>query len=422
MSISSRHRGVVYTPPAIAERIVDQVLGDVSTKRMRRPLNILDPACGDGSFLRACADWFSSRGVQANLCGIDIDEEAIATAQQQMPTARLCVGNALISPDGLSSRTAKRCQAIDWQAVFPEVAKRGGFDVVVGNPPYVNIRRIHQSHDAEVKLLLRERFQTATGNFDLYVLFFERALQWLRPKGRFAMIVPNKIATLDYAQACRKLLLTQTRIDRVSDLANARVFPGACVYPYVLQFTKVVASQDHQVAIDRYDDTTQFSKARPTASTTIAQQSLDASGFQWSGQGIEVEQRVATAAMSDLATLHSGTTGFAAHQLAKALVDCNDDGNSFPFIVSGNIDRYSLRHGQVRFMNKFFARPTLPQQSSAISDRKRQMFSQPKITIAGMTRRLEAAWSRQPLALGVQVYAATEFKIEPLYVLGLLNS
>ena len=74
------------------------------------------------------------------------------------------------------------------------------FAAIVGNPPYVSIRELAKSHTTAEVAELRERFTTARGNFDLYVLFIERALQWLQPGGRLGFIIPNKWATLDYAE------------------------------------------------------------------------------------------------------------------------------------------------------------------------------------------------------------------------------
>jgi hypothetical protein len=93
-----------------------------------------------------------------------------------------------------------------------------------------------------------------------------------------------------------------------------------------------------------------------------------------------------------------------------------------PFIVSGNLDRYHIRWGQARFMKRHFVRPVLPANSEQLTDAKRRLFQGPKIVIAGMTRRLEAAWDPGGLALGVQVYAAANLREDRRYLLGLLNS
>ena len=73
-------------------------------------------------------------------------------------------------------------------------------------------------------------------------------------------------------------------------------------------------------------------------------------------------------------------------------------------------------------MKRHFVRPVLPAESEQLTDAKRRLFQGPKIVIAGMTRRLEAAWDPGGLALGVQVYAAADLQEDRRYLLGLLNS
>ena len=94
----------------------------------------------------------------------------------------------------------------------------------------------------------------------------------------------------------------------------------------------------------------------------------------------------------------------------------------FEFIVTGNIDRYSIRPGNVRYMNQRYQQPMLPMASEELSANKRRLFAGPKIVVAGMTRRLEAAFDTGNRALGVQVFAAADPQDDPRYLLGLLNS
>jgi hypothetical protein len=73
-------------------------------------------------------------------------------------------------------------------------------------------------------------------------------------------------------------------------------------------------------------------------------------------------------------------------------------------------------------MNRNYVRPRLPLDSQELTPAKRRLFTSPKIIIAGMSRRLEAAWDDYGLALGVQVFAAHESELDPFYLLALLNS
>jgi hypothetical protein len=73
-------------------------------------------------------------------------------------------------------------------------------------------------------------------------------------------------------------------------------------------------------------------------------------------------------------------------------------------------------------MGRTFRRPVLPAGAAILTERKRRLYREPKIVLAGMTRRLEAAWSEAGRALGVQVYAAAELRVDPHFLLAVLNS
>lgn len=154
------------------------------------------------------------------------------------------------------------------------------------------------------------------------------------------------------------------------------------------------------------------------------------------GGDLDVESQVPTAPLAELCTIHSGATGFQAEALAGRLVDdagqasspscCTSHGSEqsgfFDFIVSGCIDPYSIRLGDVRFIGRKLKRPMLSADDPILTENKRRLYANPKIVLAGMARRLEAALDTHGLALGVQVYALADCKVDPLYLLGLLNS
>jgi hypothetical protein len=339
-------------------------------------------------------------------------------------------GNALIGPDFCTDQSTvgitperRRINALDWQSAFPHMGPTGGFDAVIGNPPYVNARTMLQEHGPEVKRYFAQRYQTARRGYDMYVLFVEKALEVLGNGGRLGMILPNKIATLDYAEACRALLLERTTLECVADVSALRVFPTAGVYPYIIVARKGPPSARSFVRVLQANSEQDLLSTR--ALRRVKQRDCSAAaGFSLHGT-LDVESRVATQPLARRAKLHSGTTGFAAQRLAEGLCERTEvkRGEHFEFIVSGNIDRYSIALGNVRFIHRQFNRPVLPANLRQLTESKRRLFRQRKLVLAGMTKRLEAAWDAQGgLALGVSVYAATEMLDNPLYLLGVLNS
>jgi hypothetical protein len=310
---------------------------------------------------------------------------------------------------------------LDWRAVFPDVAARGGFDCVVGNPPYVNIRWLARSQSELARDYLRRHYECARGAFDLYAPFVERAHQLLRPGGVCGLIVPNKIASARYAVPCRRLLLERATLLRVVDVTGMNVFPGASVYPYILIWRKQAPSQGHQILVNIPRSLEGL--AEPLH-RRVRQRDLSAHGGLVLHGFLDVESRVSTQRLDERCRVACGASGFSAQQLAGALVDGDElEGTGdFHFIVSGNIDRYAIRRGNVRFMRRLYRFPRLAADRARLSDAKRALYRAPKIVVAGMTRRLEAAWDADGVALGVQVFAATQFADDPRFLLGLLNS
>lgn len=134
-------------------------------------------------------------------------------------------------------RLARQHRFLHWQPAFPGIWQSwqgaepdGGFDAIIGNPPYVR-----QEQLASIKPVLKARYAAFDGMADLYVYFFEQALQLLRPGGRFAFTVTNKWLKAGYAEALRGLLAERSWLEGVTDFGHARgFFPGTDVFPSVI--------------------------------------------------------------------------------------------------------------------------------------------------------------------------------------------
>lgn len=479
-----RAGGAFFTPPAVVRYLVHRTLEPLwGTHQGDRPLRILEPACGDGGILaeafrclcrqrlQTCVQQAAAQGsfdqphlvrdaegnwqlrdgeqrrlVLSSCFGLDINPEFASTTRRKLAglaagkpaevrsleralRANIRCGDALLGPDfELPPDADGGDRPVDWKRDFAGIgrASGGGFDAVIGNPPYVNIRRLTVSRSAGVKRYLRTHYQCARGAYDLYVLFLELAFRVLRPGGLCGLIVPNKLAGLTYAGPCRALLSEQTTIRRIVDLSQWRVFPDAGVYPYIIIWQKQPPVAEHRIAVVQATSEAELEADR--GAWYVRQSALSAAaGWHLHGT-LDIESRVATRPLQALARLHSGTTGFQAAALAGELTGesssavCLPRGEYFRFVVSGNIDRYRICWGRARFMKRTWIQPVLSSASSALTDGKRQLFRGPKIVIAGMTRRIEAAWDPGGLALGVQVYAAADLGEDRRYVLGLLNS
>ncbi|MBB3900415.1 Eco57I restriction-modification methylase domain-containing protein [Roseococcus suduntuyensis] len=132
---------------------------------------------------------------------------------------------------------ARRENLLHWQPAFPGVwgawkgmDAQGGFDAVVGNPPWVRQETI-----AAKKPVLKARYQTYEGKADLSTFFLEQAQRLVRPGGRVAFVLPNKFFKADYGEPLRAFLAKNTWIESIVDFGHNRdLFPDADVFPCVL--------------------------------------------------------------------------------------------------------------------------------------------------------------------------------------------
>ncbi len=214
-----KRRGAWYTPLDLARRMVGRALGYVDGPVR----HVLDPCAGGGVFLQAAAE----HGLAAY--GVDADPEALGAAQAAVPSARCVTGDALLAP---------AMGGIDWEAAFPDALGAGGFDMVVGNPPWEVLERsVHAPHQGgpEYAARLRQsgyRSQRsgfgAGGKINLFRLAVERGFGLLRPGGVLAFLVPAGLLRDAGSTELRKFLLAEGSWEEVWELESSNdLFPSA---------------------------------------------------------------------------------------------------------------------------------------------------------------------------------------------------
>ncbi len=142
--------------------------------------------------------------------------------------------------------------AFEWRFEFPEVMNENGdftgFDLVMGNPPY-----IRQEHLRELKPHLQNHFEVFAGTADIYVYFIELGIRNLKPNGDFIFITPNKWMRAGYGKAIRKFLKSY-RINSIVDFGDLPVFDEATTYPCILFGTKATPNASFKaVKVDTLD-------------------------------------------------------------------------------------------------------------------------------------------------------------------------
>ncbi len=163
--------------------------------------------------------------------------------------------------------------AFEWRFEFPEVLNDDGdflgFDVVIGNPPY-----IRQEGLKELKPYFKQQFKLFTGTADIYIFFIEKGFEILKDKGLFTFIMPNKFMQAGYGQPARKFLLEQN-LNEIIDFGDVQVFDEATTYPCILIASKEKAKGTFNTAkIDSTDHTKVFSSYVSNLKNPITHNSL----------------------------------------------------------------------------------------------------------------------------------------------------
>ena len=183
-------------------------------------------------------------------------------------------GNSLLDEDvlgvvsqGFSGVDRERqLRPFKWNSQFPQAFRRDnpGFDVVVGNPPYVSAITMVRNLRPELRDYWRNRYQSASGAYDIYVLFVEQGLRLCRRGGRLSYIIPNKFLAAEYARAFRQMIYDDVRFTELVDYSRTRVWRRA-VYPVVPLLINSSPPSTDQLAVSRGDPDVK-SKVHPVAS------------------------------------------------------------------------------------------------------------------------------------------------------------
>lgn len=151
-------------------------------------------------------------------------------------------GNSLVSSDiealypsiSENLHELQATNAFDWQTAFPEVFTKGGFDFVVGNPPYVEVKN-YNVELPYMALYIKEVYRSSkNGKIDLAVPFIERGVSLLNQHGRLGYIIQKRFFKTDYGKGIRKLLTSNELLNGVYDYAETDLFPGRITYVAII--------------------------------------------------------------------------------------------------------------------------------------------------------------------------------------------
>ena len=134
----------------------------------------------------------------------------------------------------MDNEERNRVNPFDWAAAFPEVFAQGGFDAVVGNPPYVRIQAMQEWASEQVEYFKQKYKAASKGNYDIYVVFIEKALGLLNTKGKLGFILPSKFFATEYGDSIRQIICEKEALSQIVDFGHLQIFEQATTYTCLL--------------------------------------------------------------------------------------------------------------------------------------------------------------------------------------------
>jgi len=454
-------------------------------------IKVLDPACGSGSFLLGAyatlIEWhkayygskkrLSSEDRKSayiddndsvrltatlkrqilinNIFGVDIDSQAVEVTrfslslkaleetrhdelyeertlfkQTVLPdlSQNIKCGNSLIAND-YSMYPPERAEvnAFEWNDQFTEVMQKGGFDVVIGNPPYIDSEWLVRTNPKLRKYCVG-RYESAKGNWDIFCVFIEKALSLCRASGWSGFIVPNKIFSADYARGLRRWLAENHVFVSVRDYSSVAVFPVS-VYP-IVYIAHSGNAGGAKVKVEKMVEGNGLPKIQDR--TEVKWSELKSLGGEsWSqllgaSDGVAEKMNRVGKPLEQVATVGGAATVSEAYQYKNLIVELKSNIKNYsPVVNTGTINRYEILwgHSSMRYLGGSFVKPVIPKSAmNELSGKRQKETRSTKIIVAGMTKRLECVYDSGEYVAAKSTSVIISDSIDLFYLLGILNS
>ncbi|GAA0761021.1 Eco57I restriction-modification methylase domain-containing protein [Psychroflexus lacisalsi] len=416
-------------------------------------ITICDPACGSGAFLNQALEFLilehryidelqaklfgdamvlsevENAILENNIYGVDINDESIDIAKLSLWLRTAQKGRKLTSLNDnikcgnslIDNKDIAGDKAFNWKEEFPEVFSKGGFDVIIGNPPYVSNKDMHRHGMQNQINHWNEKFESAkSGNYDIFIPFIEQGMRLVKENQSLSFIIPNKFLSAKYSKSLLNLISKDYTFDQVIDYSNINVFADASVYPIIITVSNIKQNQKEKTSVNRIiveqGAFEEFGIHRKWDYINL--KFLDSIDKESDSIISKIEKSKNT--LNNELSFEPGINGFQFTNYAQCVTDGKVNEDSKRLTVTGSIDPHIFTNNITRYKKKDYVKPYITYDSEIISEGKWALFSRPKVMVAGMTKIIEASLDAEgKYAPAVSVYSICG-EIENLYQVQLI--
>lgn len=278
-----------------------------------------------------------------------------------------------------------------WQLDFARVFReKGGFDIVIGNPPYVDSEEMTRSMP-EQRELYTQKYSCAKGNWDLFVLFIEKGMDLLAANTTISYIVPNKLISAPYTETLRKKM-AKNRVVEIRDYSNVNVFKEAAVYPVV--FRVEISNSRTPVKMNVMDGMELIGNQNTISPEKFYADINWDKYFNTSAEALNIIDKMTKfPVLSSIADVNGAATVGEAYLVKEFMYDDDkNDDSVMKFINTGGIDKYKSFYGieYIRYLKGKYMYPVVKiADLNNMSVKRFNESKSKKIIIGGMNKVLE---------------------------------
>ena len=441
--------GSYYTPDNIVKYIIESTLDPMISKLSSKDLlklKICDPAMGSGHFLAGAVDYLAeqymtkwseenlddiddsyevvSRSVlDSCIYGMDLNPRAVKLAKMSLWLCSAYPGRKLENLDNqLFVGDSLDNDSLSWKKVVKNF-DGGKFDCFLGNPPYLRSKNIEKSK----RDLYKANYKVATGAYDIYILFYERAFEYLKDNGRIGFIVSNKLTVADYAKNLRSFLINNFELLKLVDFTgSSKVFEDAAVVPVITVLEKKDSSNDNILVSTPSDQEVVESQIDKDARTESLDSIVGVNDsfelFRDSTANEVLDILDQNEMIGDIEDVRTGVMGFEYWDHEPFIAD-GMKGKTWKLSTPGLFAPLSNLSGEktVSLYKKKFQAPLMTQGNKLLSKATKEMFLSEKVVIRGVGKGICSYLDDGTTAMLVGVHAVNKPKYKYFYTF-LFNS